>query len=414
MQLDSSHPSKAYRARQWCYRGLILLVLSLTSACARKTPTSPAEAFRETSPPPLYDDLQFEGLDQAIRNQLSVFRRTEDKVMQFGTISITRGAYEKALRDLLHCLDHCKSIQEKTKYIEDNFRFFEFFGSNRWGEVLLTSYFEPVLQASKAPTKRYPQALYSKPSDLVTIQLASFSTRFTQESPLKGRLRRDKVIPYFTRGEIDGEGKLRGKQLELAWVDPIDAFFLHIQGSGTVRYDDGTEEHLVYADKNGHRYVPIGKFLKDKIAPKPVTMQSIEQQLHIMTERERNNLLFQNPSYVFFSKSQQRAITALGIPATPGRTIAVDPKLAPKGAITFIQFRAPHFPKTDDPESSPDDFIPSSRFAMDQDSGGAITGTGRVDLFWGRGPDAKRHAGVMQHPARILYLLPITKPVTKE
>jgi membrane-bound lytic murein transglycosylase A len=238
------------------------------------------------------------------------------------------------------------------------------------------------------------------------VPLSLFSERFKDEKALKARVVGDRIVPYFSREEIDGKGALQGKELELLWADPIDVFFLQIQGSGTVVLPNGEERHIVYADKNGHRYEPVGKFLKNKIAPYKVTMQRVEAALRSMSPHERDQMLFLNPSYVFFSLSKQRAITALGVPATPGRTIAVDPRFAPKGALAFLTFQKPSFHSSQAQGDDPGEFKEASRFVLDQDSGGAITGTGRVDLFWGRGDEAKRYAGVMQNHARILYLIP--------
>jgi membrane-bound lytic murein transglycosylase A len=240
----------------------------------------------------------------------------------------------------------------------------------------------------------------------VTIDLKSFAERFKGENSLKGRIVDGKVVPFYTRREIDAQGALKGKQLELCWVDPIEAFFLHIQGSGTVELEDGRAIFVTYADKNGHRYEAIGKFLKERIAPRAVTMQRVEAALRSMSVHERDELLYRNPSYVFFTPSTKRAITSLGIPATPGRTIAVDPKFAPKGALALLSFAKPLLEKDADSVSDPIGEQQVSRLVLDQDSGGAITGTGRVDLFWGRGDEAKRYAGIIQHTARLVYLVP--------
>jgi membrane-bound lytic murein transglycosylase A len=382
------------------------LLLMTQTGCARIPPHTPQEAFREVSPPSLHDDLELAGLADAVQSQLDILRRTPDTVMQFGAEIRTRASYADSLERLLEHLRSSSSAKERFDYIRENFRFFEWFGDRQWGTVLLTSYFEPVIPGSRSPTPRFPRALFAKPPDLLTIPLTQFSDRFKQEKPLKGRLRESKVVPYYTREEIDGQSLLRGKGLELAWVDPIDGFFLQIQGSGTVRYSDGSEDHIVYADKNGHRYEAIGKYLKERLAPKQVTMQRIERELRAMSAAERDSILFRNPSYVFFNKSARRAITSLGVPATPGRTIATDPHFAPKGALAFLEFLKPDFGQNRSAEDQEPLLLPASRFVVDQDTGGAITGTGRVDLFWGRGDEAKRHAGVVQHPARIVYLVP--------
>jgi membrane-bound lytic murein transglycosylase A len=384
----------------------LIVVLIALSACTRVPAKTPQEAFRGVSAPSLHDDLGLAQLAQAIRYQIDALRRSPNKVMIFGSETRTHAAYASALQGLLTELNGPGSLNEKLEYIRENFLFFEIFGKDNWGEVLLTSYFEPVVSASKRPTARFSRALFAKPNDLLTIPLAQFSERFTEEKPLKGRLLESKIVPYYTRQEIDGEQLLRGRGLELAWIDPIDGFFLQIQGSGTVQYEDGSEDHLVYADKNGHRYEAIGRFLKDQIAPNPVTMQRIETLLRSMPPSARDEILFKNPSYVFFNKSRTRAVTALGVPATDGRTIATDPRFAPKGAVAFLEYMRPDFRSTGPTEEADPGFTHASRFVVDQDTGGAITGTGRVDLFWGRGDDAKKFAGVMQHPARLIYLVP--------
>lgn len=363
-------------------------------------------AFRETQAPPLSDDLNLDGLREAIEMQAEVLHRTPNTVMQFGPVMTTRGEYGHALKDLTSVLASPISTHEKLTYLNDHFRFFEFYGGDSWGEILLTSYFEPTLRGSLRPTRALTTPLYKKPDDLLTIPLRSFSERFKDEKPLKGRIHKDTLVPYYSRADIDGRGALRGRNLELVWVDPIDAFFLHIQGSGTVQLMDGSEMHLTYADKNGQRYEPIGKYLKAQLAPQKVTMQRIETALRAMPTQERDQLLFKNPSYVFFNRSHQRALTSLGVPATPGRTIAVDPTFAPKGALAILTFDKPIFSGNHSGEDEPVGAERVSRLVVDQDTGGAITGTNRVDLFWGRGDEAKKYAGIIQSSARILYLVP--------
>ncbi len=394
--------------KQYSFRYSIISlgVCLLLGACARPPVPSPEFAFREIPSPSIADDLDFKGLIEAIRVQGPIFQRTSEAQMRFGPVTVTRRAYAAALEELVHVLKYAQSSDEKISFIRNRFRFFEIYGGPRWGEILLTSYFEPVMNGSTVRTPTYSHPLYAKPVDLVTIDIKEFSERFKEENSLKGRLVDGIVRPYYSREEIDERGVLRDKQLELCWVDPVDAFFLHIQGSGTVRLEHGEEIFITYADKNGRRYEAIGKFLKDRIAPNKVTMQRVEAALREMPVKERNQLLYRNPSYVFFRKSTQRAITALGVTATPGRTIAADPRYAPKGALALLSFSKPllrdNAPATSDPVGG----VEITRLVLDQDSGGAITGVDRIDLFWGRGDEAKRYAGIIQHAARIVYLVP--------
>jgi len=384
----------------------LLVALALICACGRPTKPLPAAAFREIAPPALSDDLNFAGLAEGLRAQRTALKNTSSTMMHFGPETISRADYLVALDKLEQVLASSSSERDTIDYIKQHFRFFEIYGGKDWGEILLTSYFEPIISGSTSPNARHSQPLYALPRDLVTIELKSFSERFKDERALKGRVDQHRIVPFYSREEIDGRGALRGRGLELCWVDPIEAFFLQIQGSGTVKLESGEALFITYADKNGHRYEAIGKFLKHQIAPHKVTMQRVESTLRRMSAQERDQILFQNPSYVFFKSSKQRAITALGVPATPGRTIAADPTYAPKGALALLSFSKPILKGDDPQELDPVGHTEVSRFVLDQDSGGAITGTDRVDLFWGRGDEAKRYAGVIQDSARIIYLFP--------
>ena len=397
----AAHPLKKFAH-------LLLLTAVVTSGCGRPTTVSPEKAFRpiEVEEIDLSDDLNLEGLEAAIAQQRDVLARSGETQMKFGTETVTRREYAAALDALSAILKGSEPVSAKLTYIRNNFRFLEWYGGSDWGEILLTSYFEPIIAGSSKSSPQFSQPLYAKPEDLVVIDLKKFSDRFKDESTLRGRVHAGKVTPYFSREEIDSGHALKGRNLELCWVDPTDAFFLHIQGSGTVRLPDGEELFITYAEKNGQRYEPIGKYLKARVAPYPVTMQRIEAVVKSMPPHERAQLFAKNPSYVFFTKSKRRAITSLGVPATPGRTIAVDSKYAPKGSLALVTFNKPH---VDQPESTVSGTHPTtrvSRLVLDQDSGGAITGTDHVDLFWGRGDEAKKVAGILQDKARIVFLVP--------
>lgn len=416
MTLPTLTPSKAmtHYAAHPCKKitHVLCVLVSVVAGCGRASVVSPEKAFREISVTKvtIADDLDFSGLTEAIAQQSGILRKGGDTPMQFGSERISRKEYGEALATLASMLASERTREEKLLYIQDSFRFLEWYGGPNWGEILLTSYFEPVIPGSLRPTATFSQPLYARPADLVVVDLKKFSERFKDESGLRGRLDEGHVGPYFSRRDIDTEGALKGRKLELCWVDPTDAFFLQIQGSGTVRLHNGEEIHITYAEKNGLKYEPIGKFLKERIAPQRVTMQRIEALVKTMSPSERAELFAQNPSYVFFTKSERRAVTSMGIPATPGRTIAVDSKYAPKGALALITFNKPDTSKTEDAATGTPPTERVSRFVLDQDSGGAITGTDHIDLFWGRGDEAKKVAGIMQDRARIVFLVPKIKP----
>ena len=400
------HPRLGKKLRALSTARVAVLCLSLLAGCARPRVIEPEFAFRQATitSETLSDDLQLAGLVTALQAQQRILHNSADKAMRFGQWKTTRGEYGVALDKLIAVLNNAQSTEESLLYIRRNFHFLEWYGGSAWGEVLVTGYFEPVIPGSLTKTAEFSQPLYARPKDFVTIDLKQFSPRFKDENTLRGRIKDTQVLPYFSRTEIDSQSVLKGRGLELCWVNPVDAFFLQIQGSGTVRIAKGEEIHLTYAEKNGHRYEPIGKYLKERLAPEPVTMQKIEEVAHAMSPKERADLFDKNPSYVFFKRSKERSITALGIPATPGRTIASDPKYAPRGSLAFIAMTTQVNPDTSQGDTQPP--LSISRIVVNQDTGGAITGTDHIDLFWGRGDEAKKVAGVLQHKARMLFLFP--------
>jgi membrane-bound lytic murein transglycosylase A len=213
----------------------------------------------------------------------------------------------------------------------------------------------------------------------------------------------NRFVPYFTRHEIDTLGRLKGKGHEIAWVkDPVDLFFLHIQGSGLLRLEDGRLLHLNYAASNGRPYTSIGKILLDlgKIREEELSMQRLRRYLFDHPE-EREDLLARNERYIFFRIARDGAIGSLGVPLTPGRSIATDSRLFPKGALAFIVTQRPIL----DDAGNLVGWQPVSRFVLNQDTGAAIRGSGRVDLFFGNGPEAGAAAGHMRSTGRIYFLL---------
>ncbi|MBX7138636.1 MAG: MltA domain-containing protein [Oligoflexia bacterium] len=345
------------------------------------------------------DDLNFEGLQAALTVQQQAFsKRDPDTLLQFGPRTIRLGDYLRAVNTLL-ALD----TTQLAAALNRDFEFFEVFGDQRWGDIFLTSYFEPVISGSSQPTPRFTRALYRKPPDLLALDLAKFMPQQEFSRKFRARLAGSALLPYYSREEIDSRGALNGRGLEICWVDPIDAFFLQVQGSGVVSIDGKQDLKLNFADKNGHEYQAIGKFVKEKIAPRQVDLPSLEAYLRSLSPAEAQRIMNLNPSYVFFEPGVSNARTASGLPATAGRTIATDHRLFPKGALGLLEFDKPVLEAGSDRQLGTQRV---SRLVLDQDTGGAITGPGRVDLFWGRGEEAKRYAGIIKGRGRLYYLVP--------
>jgi membrane-bound lytic murein transglycosylase A len=261
---------------------------------------------------------------------------------------------------------------------------------------LITGYYEPVLAGSLTRSARYSTPLYQRPDSLLVVDLASLFPELKGKT-VRGRLEGNRVVPFFSRSEIvDGRAPLAGQ--ELLWVDdPVEAFVLQVQGSGRVRLDDGSEIAVGYADQNGHPYRAIGARLIERGALKreEVTLPRIREWLAANPD-ERAALLDSNPSYVFFAR---RAVTtegplgSQGVALSAERSIAVDAAFIPLGSPVWLETTLP-------------DGRRWQRLMLAQDTGGAIRGAVRADIFFGQGPSAGELAGNMKSPGRITVLVP--------
>lgn len=262
---------------------------------------------------------------------------------------------------------------------------------------MITGYYQPVLKGSKIRTSHYKVPLYTTPKDLITVDLSEVYPELKQKR-LRGKLMGNKLVPYLSRADIDGQGTpLAGN--EIVWVeDPVEAFFLEIQGSGIIHFDNGDEMQIGYADQNGFPFKAIGSALiqKKEITMAEASMEGIKSwaKKNVVKLREFLNL---NSSYVFFRKLPNDLpgpIGALGVSIEAERSVAVDPKFIPLGAPIFLSTTQPNTTE------------PLDRLMIAQDTGGAIRGGVRADFYWGSGDDAGRKAGSMKQQGRIWALLP--------
>ena len=253
------------------------------------------------------------------------------------------------------------------------------------GRAFATGYYEPEIEGSRTPVPGYTP-IYRSPPDLVRCTKSDGTTG-------RGRIDQNGVCQfYFTRAEIE-DGALNGKGLELAWAkDPVDLFFVEIQGSGRIHFPDGSVMRIGYAGQNGRDYVAIGRLLRDRgiLPPGGANMQTIKDWIRANPEAGRA-LMRENMSYVFFKElTGPGPLGALNVPVTPHATVAADPNYVPLGAPIFL--------KLDRPEAD--------GIWVAQDTGGAIKGPNRFDTFWGAGPEAVAIAGGMSGSGEALILLP--------
>jgi membrane-bound lytic murein transglycosylase A len=264
---------------------------------------------------------------------------------------------------------------------------------------LVTGYYEPLLQGARKRGGAFQTPLHRVPEDMLPIDLSGIYPEL-KTMRLRGRLDGKRVVPYYSRAELMQTNSLVGK--ELLWVDdPIEAFFLQVQGSGRVYLSDSKETvRVAYADQNGHPYKSIGRYLVDKgeMTLEQASAQSIKA-WYVAHPLRRQELLNANPSYVFFKEEKlidpkKGPKGSLGVPLTPQRSIAIDPQFIPLGVPIFLA------------TTQPNSEALLQRLVLAQDTGGAIKNAVRADFFWGFGKRAGEQAGKMKQRGKMWVLLP--------
>ena len=271
---------------------------------------------------------------------------------------------------------------------------------------LFTGYYEPTLRGSRRQGGAFQVPLYLRPPELVMVDLGKFREDLAGKR-IAGEVVEGELVPFHDRAAID-EGALRGRDLELVWVDdPVDAFFLEIQGSGRVELAEGGTLRLGYAAQNGHPYYAIGRELvkRGEMTVAEVSMQSIRDWLAANPD-EAVDVMRTNASYVFFNElAGEGPLGAQGVALTPGRSLAVDPRFLPYGGPLWLDSTFPG------PAGGGEPGLPLRRLVVAQDTGGAIRGVVRGDVFWGPGDEAAGLAGRMRQEGRLWLLLPVTVPL---
>jgi membrane-bound lytic murein transglycosylase A len=395
---------------------LLCLLTVLVGSCTffRKPPVvTPPPAPPKEGPPlaavaggdvPIFrDDLDRASLARALKKSLEYYARIPERTTyRLGEKRVTARGMKESLEAFLAMVESGDSPAAIERRVREDFDIYRASGSAPSGKVLFTGYYEPVLKGSLERTDLYRYPIYRKPDDSVVVQLGRFREKYRNER-LVGRLENGELVPYFTREEIDGVGVLENRGLEIAWfADPVDIFFLHIQGSGMVCLPDGACFQVSYAQSNGRAYRSIGKLLIDsgKATRDNLSMQGIKKYLREHPEEARE-ILHYNESYVFFRTVEEGPVGSIGVALTGGRSIATDQTLFPRGALAFIKSRKPVI----GPDGEIRSWVPFSRFVVNQDTGGAITGPGRVDLFFGRGREAEIAAGHLKEEGELYFLV---------
>ena len=254
---------------------------------------------------------------------------------------------------------------------------------------LFTGYYSPLIPGQTHASEEYSTPLLTLPGDLVRMRPSDFNR---QGSTVIGKVNQGYLKPYDQRASINQQKHTEDEVL--LWLkDPVDNYFLQIQGSGSVKLESGDIVHVVYAGNNGHDYVPVGKILREEGELEEVSTETIKEWLK--SNPDKQEWLFnQNPRYIFFNQSETGAITAQGVPATTNRTLAIDPKVIPLGMPVWLDTT---ITATNEP---------FRQLMVAQDTGGAIKGSARGDIYMGLGDEAGYLAGEQQASGKLYVLVP--------
>ena len=349
------------------------------------------------------DDLAFKDVADAARRSMEYYKKLpQNSVFVLGPDRVGVQDMIVTLQNFLLIAENASlTAAQKVDRIKKDFVVYQSVGAGEGGKVLFTGYYEPTLSCRIAPDDVYRFPLYRKPDDMVEIDLSQFGAGFPKNK-LYGRLDNHKVVPYYSREDIDERKMLSGRNLEILWCsDIVDIYVLQVQGSGKVDLGDGNVVSVLYDGQNGRPYTSIGKYLIDTgaMTREEMSMQTMRKYLRDHPDK-LNQILCLNQSYVFFRLDTGPSLGNIGVALTPGRSIATDSRLFPKGALGLIATQKPVIEN-----GAIKGWTPFTRFVVNQDTGGAIKGPGRVDLFLGQGPEAELAAGNLQHEGSLYFLL---------
>jgi membrane-bound lytic murein transglycosylase A len=387
---------------------LLLLGCLLGGGCSPVPPLHEARyqpqviALRRLSPaevPHLADDFDRPSLIAAASRQLAYLRRQDPhRVIDFGIQHFGMQDLIISMKNLLDKLRENPTEEELQNFLVDNYIVFQATGRDGgpFGEMLVTGYYEPVFAGSLSPSPTYSYPLYMPPLDLVAVD-RSLDGRTMARRDAHGDL-----VPFWSRGEIDNSPSLlRGYEL-VYLADPFEVFLLHLQGSGRIQLTDRTIRSVRFAASNGLDYRSIGKLLVDqgKLSLEEATIPGIQDYLK-RNPQEQRSVLHHNPRYIFFRWGDDDGPRgSSGEILTPGRSVAVDKDILPVTAFGLVITRLPI--NENDLSAQP---RPLSRIIFPQDTGAAIKGPGRIDIFFGSGKEAEEIAYRLKEPGELYFFV---------
>lgn len=341
--------------------------------------------------------LNQQSLVEALEHNLNwVENRKTNDVFNLKDLQFNKEDYIYACKKLLNDLKENKQILTSLN------NYFNLYKLNLEDnkQVLFTGYYIPLTLANKERSQEYQIPVYTVPNDLITIYLEDFNPAYKGKI-IRGRVNDQRLVPYWTREQIVNGQKLNKQGLEISWVkDKIDLFFIEIQGSGILVYPDGSQKYIQYASQNGREYKPIGaKLIKENVLEKKnVSMQTIRNWL-AQNPKDQDRILNYNSSFVFFSLQDDGPFGNIQVKLTGERSLAADQRIFPAGTLTLANFEKPNAKDKNTIENF-------SQLAFVQDTGGAIKGPNRIDVFWGKGKNAGEIAGETKQNGDLYILVP--------
>ncbi len=388
--------------------------VSTAPAAAVAAPAAPAAALRLLAPseyPDFSDSFKSKaGLIKAARKTLAYLEGPDyagPRYFHLGERTYGQGILVDSVQELLASIKEAKTPGQFAALIRQRFDVYQSAGSDGNGKVVFSSYYQPILTASKQRSARYRYPIYRRPPDMVEVNLSAFDPKAASRTYVGRVDKRHRLVPYFSRSDIDVKRALAGKRLELAWLkDKFDVLDLHIQGSGILRFPSGHQVLAKYAATNDLPYNSIGILLvkAGAFARDQITHDRVRQYLHDHPEAE-DWLLAQDPRYTFFDLAplpkDGEPDGSIKQSLVPARSIAIDPALAPLGSIAYFTTTSPQA----DSKGRLLGQFPNSRFALCMDTGGAIKGPGRVDIYAGHGPQAETTARNQWAAGKLYFLI---------
>jgi membrane-bound lytic murein transglycosylase A len=354
---------------------------------------------------PAFEDLNDKkSLQKAVSASLEYLeKRKDEEQIPWGNESITAGTLKRTLKAFFSLLDQNLKQEDLQREIHRLFMVYRITGDEKGkgpaGPFLVTGYFQPELAASLKADEEFYYPIYETPPDLIRIALNDFDSSLPRET-LYGRVFGQSLIPYYTRAEIDNGSKLKHARV-LAWLhSPLDGLMLHIQGSGVLQFQDKSRRYVHYASSNGHPYHSIGRWLIDKglLRMDQADWPGISAWAQ-KNPKEFRKAFAANPRYIFFKWEKEGPIGTLGEVLTPMRSVALDHKIYPPGALCFLRVPMPVSRMADAGVRIFQGFV------CNQDTGSAIKGPYRLDLYCGEGDEAGQLAGRMKAPGSLYMLL---------